>query len=90
MVTSRKGWKLRYVSRVTWGAVAVLGANIALWLDFLRGLGRGGASSQGWFTDLFRVSTNFLLCLFILPFFLIKKGLCRCGMTTTYRYYKTS
>ena len=80
LCNSRKGWKLRYVSRVTWVTVTVLGANIALWLDFIRGLGRGGARrSWGWFTDLFRVSTNFLLCLFILPFFLIKKGLCRCG-----------
>ena len=66
-------------------AITVLVINIGLWVDFITGVGRVRARDRtGWFTDLFKVSTNILLCLFILPYFLVKKGLCRYGDKTKF------
>ena len=81
----RKGWRLDSISKVTCWAITVLVINIGLWVDFITGVGRVRARDRtGWFTDLFKVSTNILLCLFILPYFLVKKGLCRYGDKTKF------
>ena len=75
----RKGWKIESIAPVTKWAVAILLVNIGLWVDFMIGrtkrkkiLGSNSEESS-WLNDLVSFSSNSLVCLILLPFFLCRK-----------------
>ena len=75
----RKGWRINSISEVTRWAVAILLVNIGLWIDFMIGTTRrnkileSNNQDSSWLNDLISFSSNSLVCISLLPFFLIGK-----------------
>ena len=66
-----------YVSQITFFYLGLMIFNLCIWLDFVYGILRRKRTSEnslerGYFDDVFNYSTNFLFCLVILPFLLVK------------------
>ena len=75
----RKGWRIESISPMTRWAVAILLVNIGLWVDFMIGRTKrketfgSNDEESSWLIDLIRFSSNSLVCIILLPFFLCRK-----------------
>ena len=75
----RKGWRIESISPMTRWAVAILLVNIGLWVDFMIGRTKrketfgSNDEESSWLIDLISFSSNSLVCIILLPFFLCRK-----------------
>ena len=75
----RKGWRIKSISSITRWAVAILLINVVLWVDFMIGTTKRkkvlepNNQESSWLNDLISFSSNSLVCVFLLPFFLCRK-----------------
>ena len=87
-----------YVSQITFFYLGLMIFNLCIWLDFVYGILRRKRTSEnslerGYFDDVFNYSTNFLFCLVILPFLLVKNYFIRWpdpGYSVKYLYLSNS
>ena len=76
---ARKGWTTKSISKITQWAVAILLVNIGLWVDFIIGIAKKKntleTNNQGssWLNELISFSSNSLVCIVLLPFFLCRR-----------------
>ena len=74
----RKKWSILYISPITRWAVALLLVNVGLWVDFMIGTKKkqileSNNQESNWLHDLTKFSSNSLVCIVLLPFFLCRK-----------------
>ena len=77
------GWSMESIAPITRWAVAVLLVNIGLWVDFMIGRTKRrnavgpNIEESSWLNDLISFSSNSLVCIGLLPFFLCRKVVTR-------------
>ena len=74
----RKQWSILYINPITRWAVTLLLVNVGLWVDFMIGTKKkqileSNNQESNWLHDLTKFSSNSLVCIVLLPFFLCRK-----------------